>query len=164
MSTISFFFLKLYIHYFGYRRIKYLDDGRDYVSIIEFISVHCTFSVINSWTTYFFCYNVFVYLQKIFKSKDPESNNEFVSDYMTIIAIILMNFESTIYLSYYKDVVFSFITWLNIVGMYLFNFDQRNESVPPDDFVYDWEISFIVILAVFIVITILHYFDKVFYL
>lgn len=63
LSVISFFFLKLYVHYFGYKRIKYLDDGRDYVSIKEFFSVHCTFSVINSWTTYFLCYNLFVYLQ-----------------------------------------------------------------------------------------------------
>lgn len=163
MSVISFFFLKLYITYFGYRRIKYLDDGRDYVSIKEFFSVHCTFSVINSWTTYFFCYNVFVYLQKIIKDNNPK-NNEFVDDYMTIVALIFMAFESTIYLAYYKDIVFSFITWLNIIGMYLFNFDRRNENDPPDTFVFDWEISFIVVLAVFMLITILHDFDKVFYL
>lgn len=67
LSAISFFLLKLFVHYFGYKRIKYLDDGRDYVSIKEFLSVHCTFSVINSWTTYFLVYNMFVYLQSLYK-------------------------------------------------------------------------------------------------
>jgi hypothetical protein len=47
---------------------------------------------------------------------------------MPIIAIILMAFESTIYLAYYKDVVFSSITLINFIGIYLFNFDDRNEK------------------------------------
>ena len=162
LSAISFFFLKLYVHYFGYRRIKYLDDGRDFVSVKEFLSVHCTFSVLNSWTTYFFCYNVFVYLQKIIGS--GTKNNEFIDDYMAIIAILLMAFESTIYLAYYKDVIFSFITLFNIIGMYLFNYDTRNSKDLPDLFVLKYQISLIVILSVFIVVTILHDFDKVFYL
>jgi hypothetical protein len=53
ISVIAFILLKFYVHYFGYRRVKYLDDGRDYVSIKEFFSVHVTFSVINSWVSYF---------------------------------------------------------------------------------------------------------------
>ena len=63
VSVIAFVLLKckhywflttlVYVHYFGYRRVKYLDDGRDYVSIKEFFSVHVTFSVLNSWVSYF---------------------------------------------------------------------------------------------------------------
>jgi hypothetical protein len=53
VSVIAFILLKFYVHYFGYRRVKYLDDGRDYVSIKEFLSVHATFSVLNSWVSYF---------------------------------------------------------------------------------------------------------------
>ena len=121
---ITFFLLKLYVHYFGYRRIKYLDDGRDYVSIKEFFSVHCTFSVIHSWTTYFLCYNLFVYLQDVFKGDEYK----LLDDYMSIVAMILMAFESTIYLAYYKDVIFSLITLINYIGMYLFSFDPRNKK------------------------------------
>ena len=113
LSVITFFLLKLYVHYFGYRRIKYLDDGRDYVSIKEFFSVHCTFSVIHSWTTYFLCYNLFVYLQDVFKGDEYK----LLDDYMSIVAMILMAFESTIYLAYYKDVIFSLITLINYIGM-----------------------------------------------
>jgi hypothetical protein len=53
ISVFAFILLKFYVHYFGYRRVKYLDDGRDYVSIKEFFSVHVTFSVLNSWVSYF---------------------------------------------------------------------------------------------------------------
>lgn len=53
VSVIAFVLLKFYVHFFGYRRVKYLDDGRDYVSIKEFFSVHATFSVLNSWVSYF---------------------------------------------------------------------------------------------------------------
>lgn len=45
---------------------------------------------------------------------------------MSIVAMILMAFESTIYLAYYKDAIFSLITLMNYIGMYLFTFDTRN--------------------------------------
>jgi hypothetical protein len=160
LSVISFFLLKLYVHYFGYKRIKYLDDGRDYVSIKEFFSVHCTFSVINSWTTYFLCYNLFVYLKEVFVG----DQFKLLDDYMSIVAMILMVFESTIYLAYYKDAIFSLITLMNYIGMYLFNFDHRNKKSSQAIEVENCQISLIVILSLFIVVTILHDFDKVFYL
>jgi hypothetical protein len=53
----------LYVHIFGYRRVKYLDDGRDCVSVKEFFSVQVTFSVLNSWVSYFLYYNLLVYLK-----------------------------------------------------------------------------------------------------
>lgn len=59
VNFAGFFLLKCYVHYFGYRKVKYLDDGRDYVSFKEFFSIHITFSVINSWMTYFVIYTFF---------------------------------------------------------------------------------------------------------
>ena len=162
LSTISFLLLKLFVHYFGYRRIKYLDDGRDFVSFKEFISVHCTFSVLNSWMTYFLCYNLFVYLNGLLK--DTSKNILVLDDYMAIVAMILMAFESSIYLAYYKDAIFSFVTLLNYIGMYFFNFDPRNKKKTQTDGVEKCQISLIVILSFFIVVTVLHDFDKVFYL
>jgi hypothetical protein len=38
---------------------------------------------------------------------------------MAIVAIILMMVEATVYLAYYKDIIFASITLLNYVGMYL---------------------------------------------
>jgi hypothetical protein len=49
----------VYIHYFGYKRIIYRDDGRDYVKLKEYISIHVTFSVLHSWITYFVIFNLF---------------------------------------------------------------------------------------------------------
>jgi hypothetical protein len=112
------------VHYFGYRKIKYLDDGRDYVSIKEFISVHCTFSVINSWMTYFLCYHLFDYLKTLISSDYLRAE-----EYMGIVAMILMAFETTIYLAYYKDVIFSMITLLNYIGMYFNNFEAGNPKI-----------------------------------
>jgi hypothetical protein len=51
-----------------------------------------------------------------------------LDDYMAIVAMILMAFESSIYLAYYKDAIFSFVTLLNYIGMYFFNFDPRNHK------------------------------------
>jgi hypothetical protein len=75
-----------------------------------------------------------------------------------------MVFESTINLAYYKDVIFSLITLMNYIGMYLFNFDSRNENPPEAIEVEKCQIVLIVILSFFIVVTMLHDFDKVFYL
>jgi hypothetical protein len=63
VNFVAFLLLKLYIHYFGYRRVKYLDDGRDYVSFKEFIAVHVTFSVLNCWITYFVILNFFQFIK-----------------------------------------------------------------------------------------------------
>jgi|LauGreDrversion4_2_1035121.scaffolds.fasta_scaffold167459_2 hypothetical protein len=87
-----------------------------------------------------------------------------LDDYMAIVAMILMGFESSIYLAYYKDAIFSMVTLLNYIGMFLFNFDPRNNKKSKTDGVQNCQISLIVILSFFIVVTVLHDFDKVFYL
>jgi len=52
----------VYAHFFGYRKVKYLDDGRDFVSTKEFFSIHVTFSALSSWMTYFVVYNLFIFM------------------------------------------------------------------------------------------------------
>ena len=66
---IAFVLLKFYVHYFGYRWVKYLDDGRDYVSIKEFFSVHVTFSVLNSWVSYFTFFIILRYTKFLIDNK-----------------------------------------------------------------------------------------------
>jgi hypothetical protein len=116
------------VHYFGYRKIKYQDDGRDYVSIKEFFSVHVTFSVLNSWMTYFFCYIMFVYLSGVLWKNDTKEKISLLQEYFSISVMVLMMFETTVYLAYYKDVVFAINTLFNYIGMYLNFFDHRNNK------------------------------------
>lgn len=113
------------MHYFGYRRVKYLDDGRDYVSSKEFIAIHVTFSVLNSWMTYFVIFNFFQFV----KIWQDDTNNEFWLtsynlEYVSVIALIIMMFETTVYLAYYKDIIFATITLINYTGMYAHNYDD----------------------------------------
>lgn len=68
----------------------------------------------------------------------------------------VMMFETTVYLAYYKDVIFASVTLLNYVGMFLNNHEDHTP-------VRDLEIAFISITSVFILVTILHDFDKAFY-
>jgi hypothetical protein len=118
VNFVAFFLLKVYIHYFGYRRVKYLDDGRDYVSFKEFLAIHVTFSVLNSWITYFVIFNFFQFL----KIWEIQQFNMYL-EYAGMAAMVVMMFETTVYLAYYKDVIFAMVTLLNYIGMYIHNFD-----------------------------------------
>lgn len=78
MSFIAFMILKLIVHIFGYNKIKYKDDGRDYVRPIEFISIHMTFSILHAWITYLAVFNFnasmsWVYFDKKYSIKQPNN-------------------------------------------------------------------------------------------
>jgi len=53
--------LKAYMHFFIYKKIKYKDDGRDFVLPSEFVTIHIGFSVLYQWVTYMMYYIVFLY-------------------------------------------------------------------------------------------------------
>jgi len=38
---------------------------------------------------------------------------------LTTVAIVLMMFEATVYLAYYKDIFFAIFTLLSYIGMYV---------------------------------------------
>ena len=38
---------------------------------------------------------------------------------LTTVAIVLMMFEATVYLAYYKDILFAIFTLLSYIGMYV---------------------------------------------
>lgn len=150
----------MYVHYFGYRRVKYLDDGRDYVSFKEFLSIHVTFSVLNSWMTYFVYFNLFQFIKIIEDAQKIDPYQEFIG----IVAMVAIMFETVVYLAYYKDVIFAMITLLNYVGMYIHN--QEDIEANPEDQVAEVEqcqITLISLTSFFILVTLLHDFDKVFY-
>jgi hypothetical protein len=66
--------------------------------------------------------------------------------------------EMSIYLAYYKDVIFSLITLVNFVGMYIHN------QGPSHQYVQNCLIALISISSAFILMTVLHDYDKAFYL
>lgn len=107
--------LKLVNHWFGYLKIKYRDDGRDYVSAKEFLAIHCTFSVLHAWISYccYFCIfvfsKVFFNLIKINEVYDLEGYGQLV--------LFLLFIEQAIYLAYFKDVVFSASVILILYGI-----------------------------------------------
>jgi hypothetical protein len=77
---------------------------------------------------------------------------------MAIVSIVLMMFEATVYLAYYKDIIFALITLLNYIGIYLNN--KENHKL---EHFLKLLISFISIISLFILVTFLHDFDKCFY-
>jgi hypothetical protein len=151
------------VHFFGYKRVKYLDDGRDYVSFKEFLSIHVTFSVLNSWMTYFVIFNFFQFI-KIWEDINYVNKQ---LEVFGIIAMVVMMFETVVYLAYYKDVIFALITLLNYIGMYIHNFEDISSERDPNNElpeVLHCQVTLIALTSVFIIVTILHDFDKVFYL
>jgi hypothetical protein len=42
--------------------VKYKDDGRELVGIVEFITIHVTFPVLNAWISYQLAYQFIVLL------------------------------------------------------------------------------------------------------
>jgi hypothetical protein len=49
-------------------------------------------------------------------------------EYLGIAAMVIFIFETSIYLAYYKDVIFAMITLLNYVGMYVHNYDKTKKT------------------------------------
>jgi predicted tellurium resistance membrane protein TerC len=77
---------------------------------------------------------------------------------LALVAVILMMFEATVFLAYYKDIMFAMITLLNYIGIYM-NLEERHDL----DYFKKVLISFMSVISVFISVTFLHDFDKVFY-
>lgn len=85
------------------------------------------------------------------------------------VAMAIMFIEMTIYLAYKKDIIFSFMTLADFVGMYLNN--KYYEENPKDPMGYPFESYIFTVLitcfsvsSAFILVTLIHDFDKVFYL
>ena len=90
---------------------------------------------------------------------------------MSIIAMVVIMFETTIYLAYYKDIVFALVSLVNYAGMYINNLVKNEEEVDKDKPAYkeffEWimtcQIVLMSLLLTFILFTLAHDFNKVFY-
>lgn len=116
----SFFTLKVTNHYFGYLKIKYRDDGRDYVSAKEFLAIHCTFSLLHAWFSYCLYFSIFVMIHKIFVSL-PGFNMLSLESYGRV-SLFLLLIEMAIYLAYFKDLIYALTTLVIYCGVFTSNF------------------------------------------
>jgi hypothetical protein len=69
IPLLVFAFLKIYVHIFVYTKIKYKDDGRDYVRLIEFLAIHVTFSILHSCLSYYVVYSLMYNLEELLCTK-----------------------------------------------------------------------------------------------
>jgi len=53
-----------------------------------------------------------------------ERFNEYL-EYAGIVAMVVIMFETTVYLAYYKDVIFAMVALLNYIGMYIHNYEEE---------------------------------------
>jgi hypothetical protein len=158
IPTIILLFTKVIVHFYGYSNLKYKDDGRDYVSPSEFISIHMTFSILHSWLSYFLLLNFFqsfTYLDKTSKDIYDKITSYVNLTNLAKILLSLMAAETCIFLAEYKDVIFALVTQFCLLGMYFY--DANHEL---DPFIIFLSIT----LAVFTLITIIFDYDKAFYM
>lgn len=112
--------------------MKYKDDARDVVSAFDFLTIHVTFSVMNAWLTYMMFFVTFTTMTSLcpFKAVKPPvfcgSLDKLTEDeYYYVMfnlpskfAFLWLLMEMSMFLAYYKDVIFSFTTLLLYSGMY----------------------------------------------
>jgi len=125
MIPLGFFILlKMCIFFLCYIRIKYKDDGRDYVTFAEFVTIHMLFSYLNAWITYQTLYT-FLWNLNDWTEYHNKGANEFIdtryylkdSTIPAKIGFVVIFIEMSINLTYFKDVVFSLCTLINYIGM-----------------------------------------------
>jgi hypothetical protein len=123
------------VQLFLYRRVKYKDDGRELVSLIEFITIHVTFPILNAWISYMLAYQIMITLaQSCPWTGNPLQTQPFRfcagdqnlgrSEYYyslffepaKVLYLVLVA-ETLINLAYYKDVVFGAAVAVEFAGI-----------------------------------------------
>ena len=148
IPLIGFALLKMQVHYMLYLKVKYKDDGRELVTFADFITIQVCFPALNAWMTYQFFFMLFLTVsticppdiedsksykfQKRFCPRYYEDNPVLAQDpnwKETVMynwlypyccaAVIIIFMELSIFLAFYKDVIFSLVTLANYCGMML---------------------------------------------
>jgi hypothetical protein len=134
------------------------------VSRAEFLSVHINFSMIHAWVSYLILFSMFVGAREIYHYQnyvigEPSNFIKFSIEGWAVIGLIFMAVEMSIYIAYYKDIMFAFINVTVFIGIYFSLFSYSYSSMVRHTAL----ILFIVGLS-FVAITIIHSFQSVFYL
>ena len=166
LACACFLVLKVYSHYCVYVRIKYHDDGHDFVSRAEFLCLHVTYSVFHSWVTYCCFYTAFLAVAVLndYQSQPDKHKRLFMGAHIenwAVAAMVFMSIEMTIYVAYYKDVVFAGMNVLLSIGVYF----SRYKSTYGDDGRVGYTNGALFFVGVtFLGVTLLHSFQSAFYL
>ena len=147
------------IHHLIYLPVKYKDDGRDIVSFIDFITIHCTFPAINAWVSYqaYYCLAV-TFTSVCTTNYIAQDEGSYCYDYQhtskffwwgrftyfysalvgpSIIAFCLLFVEASINLTYYKDCIFSATSLLIFFGMLWVQFKYKWHIFNENQAIYD---------------------------
>jgi hypothetical protein len=116
--------LIVYIHLFGYRKVIYKDDGRDLVTMREFICVNFTYSALHQWVTYMTVFTLFkstVDSLGLTEGSDSDSGKFDIVSILGVVSMTIMFLETSIYISYKKDILFSLMSLIDFIGIYVYN-------------------------------------------
>ena len=83
-----FILLKFVGYHTLYRKVKYSDDGRELVSLVDFVTIHVTFPVMNAWLSY----------QTLLQGT-------FIFPEVYELFYLLLTVETCINLAYYNDII-----------------------------------------------------------
>jgi len=143
-----FCLLKIYSYFYIYKKIKYHDDGSCYVSRAEFFCLHVTYSVFHGWISFFF-------LHSAFQGIGMHYYDQQFMETLGCLSLMLLMIENCIYISYFKDIIFS----LEVCAFYLGIF-YKQDSYPA---LRKWGQTLMVISLVFVIITLAHSWKSCFY-
>ena len=120
-----------------YRTVKYKDDGRDLVTGWDFVTIHVTFPFINAWVSYQIVYVATVafcalcpdagsansvsdwYFCENYQTSDSTLFYYFLTAQISKVLFFLIFVEMSIYITYYKDVMYALVTLVDYVGMFV---------------------------------------------
>ena len=115
--------MKLHVHSMIYNRVKYLDEGQDYVGLTEFSCLHANFAIYSCMLTYML---LIAGIHTYIKLFDPEEPNCYqYSNYRHTICIAMI-LESYIYLAKFKDVIYALFTCQIMAGIYSAYYQLQN--------------------------------------
>lgn len=113
VTPVLAFILKCYEYFLIYNRIKYHDDGHDFVSRLEFVCLHLTFSFCSAWLTYITVFSTFNSMS--FDSHEGNFLGWSILNWEKLFQVLIFS-EACINLACYKDVFFALMMALVFIG------------------------------------------------
>ena len=108
--------LKCYEYFFIYTTVKYHDDGHDFVSRLEFVCLHLTFSFSSALLTYITVFSSFNSIS--FHTHNGYFLAQPLATWETVCQVLIFS-EACINLACYKDIFFALMMALVFIGQYL---------------------------------------------
>lgn len=122
--------MKIHVLICIYSRVKYLDEGQDYVGFTEFTCIHANFAIYSCMLSYLFLvFIISVYSELI--HEDASLTIEGAQNYRLIICVVLI-LESWVNMAKYKDLVSGLSISQILAGIYSNFFFNKSNSEHKD--------------------------------